>query len=84
MFRDLKHPTLMYLKAGLFMLAGLMAGSKLVLQNPTWMTLALIGILAWCAARAYYFAFYVAQRYVDPTYRFSGLWSFLAHFMLRK
>jgi hypothetical protein len=32
-------------------------------------------------ARAYYFAFYVIQHYVDPGYRFSGLFSFLRYFL---
>jgi len=27
----------------------------------------------------YYFAFYVIQHYVDPAYRFSGLWSFVCY-----
>lgn len=74
----------MYLKAALFVLAGAMSGATLLLQNPSWTTLALLSILTWSAARSYYFAFYVAQRYVDPTYRFSGLGSLVAHFVLRR
>ena len=84
MLRDLKSSRLMYVKAGLFVLAAGMSGLMLLLQRPSWTTLALISILTWCAARSYYFAFYVAQRYVDPTFRFSGLWALVAHFVLRK
>ena len=84
MLRDLKNPRPMFLKATLFVFAGAMAGATLLLQSPSWTTLALISILTWCAARSYYFAFYVAQRYVDPTYRFSGLWSLVVHYLLRK
>jgi len=32
----------------------------------------------------YYFAFYVIEKYVDPTYRFAGLWSFLRYAMSRR
>jgi len=34
-------------------------------------------------APAYYFAFYVIEHYVDPGYRFAGLWSFV-RYVLRK
>ena len=36
---------------------------------------ALLAVSVWAFCRAYYFAFYVIERYVDPTYRFSGLGS---------
>ena len=84
MLRDLKNPRVMYLKASLFVLTGILSGALLLLQNPSWTTVALITALAWSAARSYYFAFYVVQRYVDPAYRFSGLWSLAAHFVLRR
>ena len=45
--------------------------------------LALLAIAEWCFARFYYFAFYVIQHYVDPSYRFAGLGSFAAY-LLRK
>jgi hypothetical protein len=35
----------------------------------------LLAIVIWSFCRFYYFAFYVLERYVDPSYRFSGLWS---------
>jgi uncharacterized membrane protein len=82
--RELKSPRLIWVKAALFVVAASASAVMLLLQNPSWATLALVTILAWCAARSYYFAFYVAQRYVDPAYRFSGLWSFVAHFALRR
>ena len=84
MLRDLKNTKLIGLKATLFVLTGALSGTTLFLQNASWTTLALIAVLAWSAARFYYFAFYVMQRYVDPTYRFSGLWSLFAHFALRR
>ena len=73
--RDLKNPKLLYAKGFLFLLAALLAGALLVLQNPRLQTAALLAIAVWCFARFYYFAFYVIERYVDPAYRFAGLWS---------
>jgi len=43
----------------------------------------LLCIAVWCFARAYYFAFYVIEHYIDPTYKFAGLTSFVAY-LLRK
>jgi len=37
----------------------------------------------WAFCRFYYFAFYVIQHYVDPSYRFSSLLSFL-HYVISK
>jgi hypothetical protein len=44
----------------------------------------LLVISIWCFCRFYYFAFYVIQHYVDPGYRFSGLWSFVAYLWSRR
>ena len=63
----------MYLKAIMFIAIGLISGALLVVQNPTLTTAALVVLTAWAFARAYYFAFYVLERYVDPSFRFSGL-----------
>jgi hypothetical protein len=38
----------------------------------------------WAFCRAYYFAFYVLEKYVDPQYRFAGLWSVFRHILNRK
>ena len=36
-----------------------------------------VAVLAWASARAYYFAFYVLERYVDPRLRYAGLLALL-------
>lgn len=36
----------------------------------------LLALSIWGFCRAYYFAFYVIEKYVDPEFRFSGLLSF--------
>lgn len=74
--KDLTDPRLIKLKGILFLVVGVMSGILLVLENPTWQTAGLLVVAIWCFCRFYYFAFYVIQNYVDPTYRFSGLWSF--------
>jgi len=82
--RDLQNPKLMWLKAALFLLLG---GASLVLvwlDAPTLKTAALIALAVWSFCRAYYFAFYVLERYVDPGFKFSGLGSLLAHLWRRR
>ena len=43
----------------------------------------LLAICVWSFCRAYYFAFYVIEHYVDPQYKFAGLSSFVLY-LLRK
>jgi hypothetical protein len=76
---DLTNPRLIYLKGGLFVLAGSMAAGLIILEHPTLKVIALLAIAIWCFARAHYFAFYVIQHYVDPSFRFAGLWSFVRY-----
>lgn len=45
----------------------------ILLKMPN-LTIALLLIACvWAFARAYYFCFYVIERYVDPRFRFSGV-----------
>ena len=64
------------LKGVLFLGLGIMSSLLLLLEAPTFKVAALLALSIWCFCRFYYFAFYVIQHYVDPGYRFSGLWSF--------
>jgi len=77
--RDLTNPRLIQLKGILFFFAGLFAAALLLVRDPSWTTALLLSIAVWAFCRAYYFAFYVVQRYVDPTFRYSGLGSFVSH-----
>jgi hypothetical protein len=43
----------------------------------------LLLLAIWAFCRAYYFAFYVIEHYVDPEYRFSGLLDF-CRYAIRK
>lgn len=81
---DIRDPRLLYAKAGLFLGAGVLASGLLVAENPSVKVVALLGIAVWSFARAYYFAFYVVEHYVDPGYRFAGLSSFVRYLLRRR
>ena len=81
---DLTNPKIIKLKGALFVVMGLMASALLLIDNPSLRTAALLVIAIWSFCRAYYFAFYVIERYVDPSYRFSGLGSFLRYCWQRR
>lgn len=80
---DLRDPRLIYLKGGLFVLTGLIAGGLLLAEQPTLRSGVLLAITVWCFCRAYYFAFYVIQHYVDPTFKFAGLGAFVRYLLTR-
>ena len=83
MTRDITNPRLLYIKGLLFLLTGCLAAFVLVLEKPTLKITLLLVLVIWCFARAYYFAFYVIQHYVDPAYKFAGLWSFVMYLLKR-
>jgi len=73
---DLINPKWMYLKAVLFVLMGGCCFALLLMANPSITTAILLIVMGWSFSRAYYFAFYVIGKYIDPQYKFSGLISF--------
>jgi hypothetical protein len=81
---DITNPRLIYAKGFLFLLGGLLASALLLAEQPTLKVAALLAIAVWCFARFYYFAFYVIEHYVDPGYRFAGLWSFVRYLLRRR
>jgi len=84
MGRDITNPRVLYLKGLLFLLCGTMAAALVVLELPSVRIAVLLAITVWCFARAYYFAFYVIEHYVDPGFKFAGLGSFVAYLLRRK
>lgn len=76
---DIKSPTLLYLKGAMFLGIGLLSAGGILLEHPSWKVAILLGLAIWGFARAYYFAFYVIQHYVDPQYKFAGLIDFLKY-----
>ena len=81
--KDLTNPNWIKAKGILFLLLGILAAVLLVLEHPTWKVALLLALAVWCCCRFYYFAFYVIEHYVDPGYKFAGLWSF-ALYLLRQ
>lgn len=72
------------LKGFMFMGLALGASAMLIAQHPTLETAFLVGVAVWASARFYYCAFYVIEHYVDHTYRFAGLFSFMMWFVRRR
>src|SRR5882762_9070134 len=77
--KDLTNPNWIKLKGILFLLIGLLASVLLLIEHPSWKVAVLLAVSIWCFCRFYYFAFYVVEKYVDPRYKFSGLWSFAGY-----
>lgn len=77
--KDIENPKLLYFKGFLMLLTGVLASGILVAIHPTWETFLLLPLAVWGFARAYYFAFYVIEHYIDPGYRYAGLIDFLRH-----
>jgi len=81
--KDLTNPAWIKLKGILFLVVGILAAILLWVECPTWKVAVLLAVTIWCFCRFYYFAFYVIEKYVDPAYKFSGLWSF-AKYLFQK
>lgn len=81
---DLKDPRLMYLKAALFLVAGCASLAGILVELPSLRIAFLLGIGVWSFCRLYYFAFYVIEHYIDPSYKFAGLGSFVLYLLKRR
>jgi len=79
--RDLTDAFWIKTKGVLFLLLGVFAGGLLLNELPSWRVGILLVITVWSFCRAYYFAFYVIEKYVDPGFRFSGLGSAIRYFL---
>ena len=84
MLGDIRSPALLYVKGGLFLVAGLLSAAAVVLEHPTWKVAGLLLVAIWCLCRAYYFGFYVVSHYADPSHRFAGLTSFVWYMLRRR
>ncbi len=81
---DLRNPRLIYLKGFLFLGIGVMASALLLMEHPSLRAAILLALAVWGFARAYYFAFYVIEHYVDSNFKFAGLGSFIGYLIQRK
>ena len=76
---DLRDPRLLYAKAGLFVVIGLLASAGILIEHPQLVLAVQLALAIWAFARAYYFVFYVIEHYIDPGYRYAGLLHFVRH-----
>lgn len=82
--RELKNKNWIRAKALGFGGIFLMSLALLIIQENRWWRTGLAVLLAWSSARGYYFLFYVIEHYLDPGFRFTGLWSALLHLARRR
>jgi hypothetical protein len=81
---DIQSTKLLYFKGVLFLGLGILASTILLWEHPTFRVVVLLAIAVWAFARAYYFAFYVIEHYIDPTYKYAGLASFIRYLARQK
>ena len=82
--KDLKSAKLIYLKAGLFLAVLIASVLVILVDHFNWKTVLLLALIVWSSARLYYFMFYVVEKYVDPEFKFSGIFAFLKHLMTKR
>lgn len=80
---DLKDPRLIWLKGVLFGVILLVSAGLIAWTTRDWLIALLLGLVIWSSARGYYCMFYVIEKYVDPSYRFSGIFDFLKYLARR-
>ena len=81
---DIQSARLIVIKGVLFAVVGIIAALGIWLQNPDWRTALLLAICVWSCCRFYYFAFYVIEKYVDPNFKYAGLWTMILWLLKRK
>jgi hypothetical protein len=81
---DLHDPRAILVKGWLFLLLGVLASAGLLVLYPDLRVAGLLAIASWAFCRWYYFMFYVIEHYVDPSYKFTGLGSFLRYVLGRR
>ncbi len=81
---DINDPRVLWFKFGLFVFLGLLAAGLALFLFPSLQLAGLMGLAIWAFCRAYYFAFYVIEHYMDPGYRFAGLGSFVRYALGRR
>ncbi len=81
---DIRSPTLLYFKGGLMLLTGLLAGGLLLVDRPDARSALLLVVCVWGFCRAYYFAFYVVDHYIEPGSRYAGLTEFFRRRLARR
>jgi len=84
MLQDLKNPKLIHLKGWLFLFIGVLSALLIIAEATSYKVALLLTLCIWAFCRFYYYTFYVIEKYIDPTYKFSGLISFLLYLINKK
>lgn len=82
--RVIKDRRWLYAKGALFLLLGLLSAGLLMQEARSWRVAVLLALAIWAFCRAYFFAFYVVEHFVDPTYRYDGLIDFAMYVLWQR
>ena len=80
---DLKSERWLWIKGGLFVVIAMLSVFLLAVDFTRSRQMVLLMLAIWASCRAYYFCFYVIEKYIDREYRFAGL-VYLPQYMLRR
>jgi hypothetical protein len=80
---DLTSKPWIVAKGMLFLVMGAVSATLLWLESPTARSAILLALLAWSAARFYYFLFYVLESYVDPSLKYAGIGALVKQILSR-
>jgi hypothetical protein len=79
--KNLSSTTWIILKGFVSLFLGVLSAMLLFFEHPTLRVALLLTLAVWSFCRFYYFAFYVIEHWLNPSYRFSGLLSFLRYLL---
>lgn len=82
--RDLTDPRWMIVKALGFVVIALVCLVLIFLETASLQVVGLTVMACWALARAYYFCFYVIEKYIDPEFRFAGIASAVRFLLSRR
>lgn len=78
---DIRDPRILWTKWGLFILLGCLASAILLMEANSLTAVLMLAIAVWAFSRAYYFAFYGIEKYVDPNFKYAGIWSLIEYWI---
>ena len=81
---NLSNPRVIWFKGLLFVGLGLLASGLLLAELADVRYAVIFAIAVWAFCRAYYFAFYVIEHYVDPSFHYAGIGSLLRYLLTRR
>ncbi|MCC9602827.1 hypothetical protein LOC67_19930 [Stieleria sp. JC731] len=79
LFDDLPNAKWIVFKAVLFVVLGGLSGVLLITRLSEWRDVLILATCIWSCCRAYYFAFYVIEHWIDSDFKYSGLGSMLVY-----